>query len=571
LFCLGNPSLLLESTCSCKLKEFRLMARLSLFRSSWCGMKRLRRRPLTVQEILRWADAHREMTGKWPTRASGQILGAKLENWLSVDYALRQGLRDLPGNSSLAQLLSEHRGARNIHQLPALTEEQILQWADDHHQRTGGWPTRKSGTIPNSGGEKWQAIDTALHLGARKLKGGSSLARLLARHRGVRNRKQLPPLTEERILAWADDHHEHTGSWPKRDSGPILDSPGETWTAINVALNHGIRHLPGGSSLALLLAERRGVPHAAQRPGLSPEQILSWADAHHERTGRWPNGESGDIAGADGETWLAVDQALRRGLRELPGGSSLAKLLAAERGIRSRGTLPQLSRKIILAWADAHYERTQKWPNVGTGPIPEAPQETWQGVNSALRNGSRGLRGHSSLVRLLARYRGKRNHLSRPPLSEKSILAWADAHLERTGKWPNVNSGPIVDAPGETWRLIDNALRQGNRQLDGGSSLLQLLVKRRGVRNPLRPPHLTEELILYWAELHYQRTGTWPKYDSGLIWRGRGETWAQVDYALRHGKRKLPGGSSLAKFLASQGCGTGGQRGRGKPSPARQA
>src|SRR5205823_2822796 len=133
------------------------------------------------------------------------------------------------------------------------------------------------------------------------------------------------------------------------------------------------------------------------------EEILSWADAHHERMGKWPNAESGHITGADGETWCSVDKALRRGRRALPGGSSLARLLAAERGVRSRGALPPLSRKLILAWTDAHYERTQKWPNVGTGPILEAPQETWQGVNSALRNGSRGLRVRSSLARLLAR------------------------------------------------------------------------------------------------------------------------------------------------------------------------
>jgi hypothetical protein len=152
-------------------------------------MKRLRRRPLTIEEILRWADTHRETTGKWPTKDSGTILHAKFENWLAVDSALRQGLRSLPSKSSLAQLLAEHRGTRNIHKLPPLTEEQILQWADDHHERTGEWPTLKSGTIPNSGGERWQAIQVALHLGTRKLKGGFSLARLLARHRGVRNRK----------------------------------------------------------------------------------------------------------------------------------------------------------------------------------------------------------------------------------------------------------------------------------------------------------------------------------------------------------------------------------------------
>jgi len=103
---------------------------------------------------------------------------------------------------------------------------------------------------------------------------------------------------------------------------------------------------------------------------------------------------------------------------------------------------------------------------------------------------------------------------------------------------------------------------------EGGSSLLQLLVKKRGVRHPQHLPHLTEELILYWAELHYQRMGTGPKYDSGPIWRGGGETWAQVDNAFRHGKRKLPGGSSLAKFLASQGYRTGRHVGPAKLSTA---
>lgn len=522
-------------------------------------MKRLRRRPLTLEEILRWADTHRETTGKWPTKASGPILHAKFENWLTVDSALRQGLRSLPVKCSLAQLLAEHRGARNTQKLPSLTEEQILQWADDHHERTGEWPSLRSGTIPNSGGESWQAIQVALHLGNRKLKGGFSLARLLACHRGVRNCKALPPLTEGQILAWTDAHHQRTGAWPKRNSGLIWDAPGETWFAADSALHHGIRSLPGGSSLARLLAESRGVPHAALRPGLSHEQILSWADAFNEDTGQWPNAQSGSIAGTSSETWLAVDRALRRGLRALAGGFSLARLLAAERGVRSRCNLTALSRKRILGWADAHYKRTQTWPNGRMGAIPEAPQETWHGVDSALRNGCRGLSGHSSLAQLLARYRGK--HLSRPALSEKSILAWADAHRQRTGKWPNVRSGLVVGTPGETWRSIDHALRQGQRKLESGSSLLKLLMKKRGVRHPQHLPHLTEELILYWAELHYQRMGAWPKYDSGLIWRGGGETWARVNYALRHGKRKLPARSSLARFLASQ---RGAVRVRGK-------
>ena len=38
--------------------------------------------------------------------------------------------------------------------------------------------------------------------------------------------------------------------------------------------------------------------------------------------------------------------------------------------------------------------------------------------------------------------------MPRPPLTVKQILAWADAHRERTGHWPNCKRGIVVaDAP----------------------------------------------------------------------------------------------------------------------------
>jgi hypothetical protein len=514
--------------------------------------KKLLRRPLTVREILRWADLYREGKGKWPSKDSGEIAGTHGETWLRVDNCLRRGLRNLPGGSSLAQLLAEDRGVRNTTSIQALTEQQVLSWADDHHQRTGEWPTAKSGTIPDSGGEKWAAINMALRAGARDLPGGSSLARLLAEHRGVRNRKALPSLSVEGILAWADLHHERTGEWPSHNSGPITDAPGETWLAADMALRKGLRRLPGGSSLAMLLAEHRNVRNVWTLPDLTVEQILAWTDAFHERTGKWPGMESGPIPEAPGETWSAVNHALMRGSRGLPPGRSLAQLLADERGVRNRADLPDFDRKTILAWADAHFQRTGDYPTQHSGPIAEAPDETWLAVDFALRKGARGIRGGSSLARLLAKHRGKRNIQDLSPLSQKKILRWADAHKERTGKWPNVNSGEVVDAPGERWDMIDNALRQAHRHLPGGSSLLQLLVKKRGVRNPLDLPPLTEEQIVGWAESHRDRTGRLPKYKDGPIADAVGETWAGVDGALRLGKRGLPGGSSLAKLLAGE-------------------
>jgi hypothetical protein len=72
--------------------------------------------------------------------------------------------------------------------------------------------------------------------------------------------------------------------------------------------------------------------------------------------------------------------------------------------MRTNGRYSPLTLEQILAWADAHHARTGSWPHVGSGPIPEAPGETWQGVESALRYGRRGLPGYDTLARLLRRH-----------------------------------------------------------------------------------------------------------------------------------------------------------------------
>src|SRR5947209_12526863 len=105
--------------------------------------------PLTVAEVLTWADAHKDRTGSWPIAVCEPIPEAPLgTNWRQVDNALRIGLRGLAGGSSLAQLLAEHRGYRNIMKLPRLSVALILRWADAWHRRTGEWPLIWSGPIP---------------------------------------------------------------------------------------------------------------------------------------------------------------------------------------------------------------------------------------------------------------------------------------------------------------------------------------------------------------------------------------------------------------------------------------
>ena len=395
--------------------------------------KRLRLRPLTIREILSWADAHREATGKWPKRASGTIFATRFETWAQIDSALRHGLRGLPGGGSLAKLLAQKQGARNPTSNLPLTEQKVLAWADAHHRRTGEWPTAKAVPIPGSGGETWAAIDTALRTGTRSLAGGSSLARLLAEHRGVRNHMALPPLTMKNILAWADRHHERTGSWPGEDSGNIPEAPGETWSAVSHALRRGNRGLPGGSSLALLLAEKRDVRNTWTRPDLSIEQVLAWADAFHERTGSWPGEDSGDIPEAPGETWSAVSHALREAAEDFPVAAPWRNGLPSSGACAIRMPFPGSPAR--ASWSGRMHISNE--PGTGQTRTPgrflKRLAKRGTPSESALRNGRRGFRGGSSLARLLARHRGRRNQLDLPSLSQRKILAWADTHRERTG------------------------------------------------------------------------------------------------------------------------------------------
>ena len=155
------------------------------------------------------------------------------------------------------------------------------------------------------------------------------------------------------------------------------------------------------------------------------------------------------------------------------------------------------------------------------------------------------------MPRLLAKRRAARD-IRRPPLSEEQILAWADAHFAARGKWPVEVSGSI-SGTNETWMAVASALRLGTRGLLPGSSLAQLLAKRRGVQRLGNRPRLTEQKIVEWAMEFFTTEGRWPSQNSGPIPQSAGDTWAAVDQALKKGCRGLPGGSSLPKLLRRHG------------------
>jgi len=114
---------------------------------------------------------------------------------------------------------------------------------------------------------------------------------------------------------------------------------------------------------------------------------------------------------------------------------------------------PRLTIRRILAWADSEHRFRGRWPRKTDGPVLRHPDETWEGIDSALRSGHRGLPGGSSLPKLLFERRGVRNSRGLSPLTEEQIVTWARVHLAVTGTWPSNGSGTVLAAPGRTGKI----------------------------------------------------------------------------------------------------------------------
>jgi len=285
--------------------------------------------PLDERTILAWADAYNRRHDRWPTRMSGQIPESGGDTWNAIDLALRKGFRGLPPGLSINGLLYKYRSKIDPSQRPDLTIEWILNMAKAYYFMHGKYPNKSCGQAIARYGLSWGAIDAALRNGSGGLQGGSSLSRLLKEHYGARNKQDLPPYSTEEILVWADAYNERNAVYPMRASGSIREAPGETWSAVNSALVSGRRGFQGGSSLAQLLAEERGVRNVHGLAKLSDDIILRWADAHFEKHGTYPNIKSGPVDDVVDETWYRIHECLRLGLRGLPKGRSLLKLLVA--------------------------------------------------------------------------------------------------------------------------------------------------------------------------------------------------------------------------------------------------
>lgn len=126
------------------------------------------------------------------------------------------------------------------------------------------------------------------------------------------------------------------------------------------------------------------------RPPMTEAQVLEWMRRHLDDTGKLPSQISGPCVYSPGYSWADIDSALAWGRHGLPGGTSVAKLKDEHFGTTSEDE--------ILAWADAHYARTGRWPKCSSGNGSGQPAEpvhgkkgmNWHLIRERFRLGLRG-------------------------------------------------------------------------------------------------------------------------------------------------------------------------------------
>lgn len=373
-----------------------------------------------------------------------------------------------------------------------LSVAKVKRWAMAHLHSKGRWPTADSGAISEAPDWTWASVDYGFKVGTHGLRKYVTLPLFLDRElKAVRRSTKRPPLTHSMILHWAREYRERNGRWPAVQSGEIPGTYGESWLGIDHALRRGARGLRRKSSLAVLLGKVPGSRFRLLREPLSITQIVAWAEDHVTRTGRWPSINSGPVLARPDEKWVNINMALRTGLRGLPGGMTLSRLLRREPGSDRNLNRPKLTYRRILEWADEYFWRHDRWPRFDSGRIPGSDGDAWSHIDASLKQGLRGLPGGLTLVKFLHRHRcAPYQERGESPLTERQILAWADAHFRRTGRWPTGGTGPVLDASGEDWRRLRDSLFAGHRGLPGGSSVARLLAQHREVahqKEGLRP------------------------------------------------------------------------------------
>lgn len=211
--------------------------------------------PLNQEDIEEALVAYYQENGCLPCALNTEMVPALGSSWATLNGTLQKGHRGLPGGDSVHQM-AVRLGLVEPVRRPDLTVEIIEEGVRRFHAEHGKAPTQLSGDATAYVGCKtsWKSIDSRLRVGSCGFPGGDSLMETATRL-GLRNgRGYKPSLSYAKIENAVRHYIQRTGRTPHNKCGDATEDFGhpETWSAIEGALQQGLRGLPGGSTLGKL-------------------------------------------------------------------------------------------------------------------------------------------------------------------------------------------------------------------------------------------------------------------------------------------------------------------------------
>lgn len=383
--------------------------------------------------------------------------------------------------------------------------------------------------------------------------------------------------TEEAILEAATRWKEKYGKWPGKtgDARAVWDDPplgvSLRWGSIDQWLFVGLRGLPGGSTLAQLCGKKLRPQNRHTRDTAwktTEADVLEAAARWKEKHGVWPT-----LTERDGDArdfwrvvpplgvslrWRVVNQWLKRGLRGLPGGISLAQLLGKEKRqigwVTTRGEIQAAAERWRVAYGE--------WPTPKSGgdvrsvwpEIPVGVAVSWMNIDDWLHKGRHGLDAGAGLPRLLGVSR--RGWTTTREEVQNAAQKWEDKY----GKWPTKRTaGDVREVWPEIpvgvaarWGAVEKWLNTGAHGLEARKGPLSLLrgQPRVVIREMVADPDFESALRRAVVAYRQEHTGRNPssRVEDARAFLGFPSNWSGVDQAM-----KSVLGVSLHQWLVREG------------------
>lgn len=519
--------------------------------------------PLNEKRIMHWAKVHKRKFGSWPTRTSGVIdhSAAKPDTWGDVDAAFMLGQRGLKAGEDQVTNLAEFLDSYVEEEVEDLSEQKILVWAQAHRKLHGEYPKVSTlGSVEGSPEDTWKSLDFALERGIRglaKRKPKDSLYWFLERKVGIAAAtRKATPVSDASIIEWARQFVAEHGRFPDSQSGQV---PGVTitWEEITLALEHGTRGLAGNRTLASVL-ENAGVRDPAAVDAVEAPKATedSQERLDHSAVMEVVLADSGPIApvaeaaahlevvAADvvpaemSEVSSVVTSAVDEKSVDTSQPEELAVAAQSEEFelVAPDPAMLAAQAAAIAAQAQALAEPVQRQ----RGRRQKQEQQDLFALQSAnVPEASAAIEASASVEEAVEEVLFSREDLSQ----------WITSHYAFFRELPTIRSGKISASGNRlSWHQVQNVLIQGWDDVPAGTSLSIYLKKYRFNHIPL-----TVEKVLSWIDEYRLYAGEYPDTEgTEMILGASGETWKDIDRALREGQRGLPSGQetcTLAEFI----------------------